>query len=122
MVSNHGGRQLDRSPTPLELVAAVALGASACLVGRAYLYGLMAAGEQDVDRVAETFADEVRRALQMAALFPEVRSVEHLYARLEVPLYGDLVVPGPHGRFEIPTGPGLGADLDPEVLARYRVA
>ena len=91
VVSNHGGRQLDRSPTPLEelpsvvaavgsdaevyldggvlsgadVVAAVALGARACLVGRAYLYGLMAGGEQGVDRVAEILADEVRRTLQL---------------------------------------------------------
>lgn len=94
VVSNHGGRQLDRSPTPLEqlpavvaavgedaevyldggvlngadVVAAVALGARACLVGRAYLYGLMAAGEQGVDRVAEILADEVRRTLQLLGL------------------------------------------------------
>ncbi len=91
VVSNHGGRQLDRSPTPLEelpsvvaavgsdaevyldggvlsgadVVAAVALGARACLVGRAYLYGLMAGGEQGVDRAAEILADEVRRTLQL---------------------------------------------------------
>ena len=94
VVSNHGGRQLDRSPTPLEqlpsvlaavgadaevyldggvlngtdVVAAVALGARACLVGRAYLYGLMAGGEQGVDRVAEILADEVRRTLQLMGL------------------------------------------------------
>ncbi len=91
VVSNHGGRQLDRSPTPLEqlpdvvaavgrdaevyldggvmsgsnVVAAVALGARACLVGRAYLYGLMAGGEEGVDRVAAILADEVRRTLQL---------------------------------------------------------
>ena len=94
IVSNHGGRQLDRSPTPLEqlpsvvaavgdeaevyldggvmsgadVVAAVALGARACLVGRAYLYGLMAGGEQGVDRVAEVLADELRRTLQLMGL------------------------------------------------------
>ena len=79
VVSNHGGRQLDRAPTPLELlpavvdavgdraevyvdggilsgsdvVAAVALGARAALVGRAYLYGLMAGGERGVQRAAD---------------------------------------------------------------------
>ena len=77
VVSNHGGRQLDRAPVPLEglpgivdavgdraevfvdggimnggdVVAAVAIGARACLVGRAYLYGLMAGGEAGVQRV-----------------------------------------------------------------------
>ena len=79
VVSNHGGRQLDRAPTPLEVlpavvdavgdraevyvdggilsgsdvVAAVALGARAALVGRAYLYGLMAGGERGVQRAAD---------------------------------------------------------------------
>jgi L-lactate dehydrogenase (cytochrome) len=85
VVSNHGGRQLDRAPTPLEqlpavvdavgdraevyvdggilsgadVVAAVALGARAVLVGRAYLYGLMAGGERGVAKVAEILAKEV---------------------------------------------------------------
>src|SRR3954464_4441196 len=91
VVSNHGGRQLDRSPTPLEqlpaivsavgdraevyldggildgadVVAAVAFGARACLVGRAYLYGLMAGGERGVQRVADILAAEVARTLQL---------------------------------------------------------
>ena len=82
VVSNHGGRQLDRAPTPLErlpaivaavgdraevyldggildgadVVAAVAFGARACLVGRAYLYGLMAGGERGVQRAADILA------------------------------------------------------------------
>lgn len=68
------------------------------------------------------FGPGLLATLQMAALFPTVRSVEHLYARLEAPLYGDVGVPGPDGRFRIPDAPGLGADLDPEVLRRYRVA
>jgi L-lactate dehydrogenase (cytochrome) len=91
VVSNHGGRQLDRAPTPLEelpavvaavgdraevyldggildgadVVAAVACGARACLVGRAYLYGLMAGGERGVQRVADILAGEVTRTLQL---------------------------------------------------------
>jgi L-lactate dehydrogenase (cytochrome) len=91
VVSNHGGRQLDRSPTPLEqlpavvravgdraevyldggildgadVVAAVALGARACLVGRAYLYGLMAGGERGVQRAADILAKEISRTLQL---------------------------------------------------------
>jgi L-lactate dehydrogenase (cytochrome) len=85
VVSNHGGRQLDRAPTPLEqlpavldavgdraevyldggvltggdVVAAVAMGARAALVGRAYLYGLMAGGERGVARAAEILAREI---------------------------------------------------------------
>ena len=91
VVSNHGGRQLDRAPTPLEVlpavveavgdraevlldggvrsgadvVAAVALGARACLVGRAYLYGLMAGGERGVRRAADILAVEIARTLQL---------------------------------------------------------
>jgi L-lactate dehydrogenase (cytochrome) len=103
VVSNHGGRQLDRAPTPLEVlpavveavgdraevlldggvrsgadvVAAVALGARACLVGRAYLYGLMAGGERGVRRSVDILAVEIARTLQLlgvdavGALAPE---------------------------------------------------
>jgi L-lactate dehydrogenase (cytochrome) len=69
VLSNHGGRQLDRAPTPLEqlpaVVAAIALGARSCLVGRAYLYGLMAGGERGMQRAADVLAQEVRRTLQL---------------------------------------------------------
>lgn len=91
IVSNHGGRQLDRSPTPLRLigpvveavgadaevfidggimngadiVAAVALGADACFVGRAYLYGLMAGGERGVQRAADILTADVLRTMQL---------------------------------------------------------
>ena len=91
VLSNHGGRQLDRAPVPLRLlpevveavgdrtevwldtgimngadiVAAVALGATAVLVGRAYLYGLMAGGQRGVERAAEILTREVRRTMQL---------------------------------------------------------
>ncbi|MGY1809741.1 alpha-hydroxy-acid oxidizing protein [Blastococcus sp. SYSU D00669] len=91
VVSNHGGRQLDRSVTPLEqlpaivhavgdraevyldsgvldgadVMAAVAMGARACLVGRAYLYGLMAGGERGVQRVADILTREISRTMQL---------------------------------------------------------
>lgn len=91
VVSNHGGRQLDRAPVPLRLlpdvveavdgraevwvdtgilsgadvVAALALGADATMVGRAYLYGLMAAGERGVDRAADILTREVRRTMAL---------------------------------------------------------
>jgi L-lactate dehydrogenase (cytochrome) len=91
VLSNHGGRQLDRSPTPLELlpsvvdavgdhaeiyvdsgitngadvIAAVGLGARAALVGRAYLYGLMAGGEAGVDRMLDIFREDMLRTLQL---------------------------------------------------------
>jgi L-lactate dehydrogenase (cytochrome) len=91
VISNHGGRQLDRTLTPLEqlpriadavgdraevyvdggimggadVVAAVSMGARACLVGRAYLYGLMAGGERGVQRVTDLLGQELVRTLQL---------------------------------------------------------
>jgi L-lactate dehydrogenase (cytochrome) len=47
------------------VVAAVALGARACLVGRAYLYGLMAGGERGVRRAVDILAVELARTLQL---------------------------------------------------------
>ncbi|MET9258514.1 alpha-hydroxy acid oxidase [Amycolatopsis sp. NPDC004079] len=109
VLSNHGGRQLDRAPTPLELlprvvdavgddceiildtgvrtgadlVAARALGASAAMVGRAYLYGLMAAGEQGVERAIEILRAEYTRTLRLLGVVrtDEIRS-EHASLRL----------------------------------------
>jgi L-lactate dehydrogenase (cytochrome) len=91
IVSNHGGRQLDRAPTPLEvlpavvdavgdraevyvdggimsgadIVAAVAFGARAALLGRAYLYGLMAGGERGVQRAGEILQQELTSTLAL---------------------------------------------------------
>lgn len=91
ILSNHGGRQLDRSPAPLRLVgptkdalgdsaevyvdggilngadvvAAVALGADACFVGRAYLYGIMAGGETGVTRSIEILTQEFARTMKL---------------------------------------------------------
>ena len=90
-LSNHGGRQLDSAPAPIDLVApvvdavgdrtevicdggvrrgsdivkAVALGARACMAGRAYLYGLGAAGERGVDHVLTMLATDVRRTMAL---------------------------------------------------------
>ena len=91
VVSNHGGRQLDRAPVPLEVlpdvvaavgdraevyldggvlsgqdvVAGIASGATAVLLGRAYLYGLMAGGERGVQRVHDILRAEVRHTMQL---------------------------------------------------------
>jgi L-lactate dehydrogenase (cytochrome) len=91
IVSTHGGRQLDRAAAPLEvlapiidavgdraevlldtgimhggdIVAALAMGAKACLVGRAFLYGLMAGGERGVDRAIAILRQEIARTLQL---------------------------------------------------------
>lgn len=90
-LSNHGGRQLDSAPAPLELLPAVAeavgerlevicdggvrrgadvvkalaLGARACMVGRAYLYGLGAAGEAGVDLVLAMLGEDMRRTMAL---------------------------------------------------------
>jgi L-lactate dehydrogenase (cytochrome) len=104
VVSNHGGRQLDRAATPLEVlpsiveavgdrlevfvdggvrsgadvVAAVGLGARAVLVGRAYLYGLMAGGERGVARALSILREDAVRTLQLLG----ARSVDELDASL----------------------------------------
>ncbi|ODU00816.1 MAG: alpha-hydroxy-acid oxidizing enzyme [Pseudonocardia sp. SCN 72-86] len=91
LLSNHGGRQLDRAPVPLELiaptvaelkgeadvlvdtgithgadiVAAIALGADAALVGRAYLYGLMAGGRRGVEKTVAILRGEIERTLAL---------------------------------------------------------
>lgn len=91
VVSNHGGRQLDRAPVSLQalpavreeagadvpivldsgiltgedIVAALALGADFTLIGRAYLYGLMAGGQEGVRRVIELLAEEVEVAMSL---------------------------------------------------------
>jgi L-lactate dehydrogenase (cytochrome) len=85
MVSNHGGRQLDSSPAPitclpairdavgddLELIVdggirrgihilkALALGATACSIGRPYLYGLAAGGQAGVERAISLLRNEL---------------------------------------------------------------
>ena len=91
LLSNHGGRQLDRAPVPFHLlpevvravgmdtevmvdtgimngadvVACLALGAKFTLIGRAYLYGLMAGGRRGVDRTIEILSEEVRRTMKL---------------------------------------------------------
>ena len=91
ILSNHGGRQLDRAPVPFHLlpevareigadteigidtgimhgadiVAAVALGARFTLIGRAYLYGLMAGGRQGVDRTIAILSEQIVRTMKL---------------------------------------------------------
>jgi L-lactate dehydrogenase (cytochrome) len=107
VVSNHGGRQLDRAPTPIEVlpavvdavgervevyvdggvmsgadvVAAVASGARAALVGRAYLYGLMAGGERGVQRAADILTTEITGTLGLLGV-PRVRDLRRDQVRL----------------------------------------
>jgi L-lactate dehydrogenase (cytochrome) len=91
IVSNHGGRQLDRAPIPLRLlpevvdavgsqtevmidtgimngadvVASIALGAKFAWIGRAYLYGLMAGGEEGVVKTVEILESEIVRTMKL---------------------------------------------------------
>jgi L-lactate dehydrogenase (cytochrome) len=93
-LSNHGGRQLDRAIAPVDLVepvreavgadvalvvdsgvrhgsdiaVALALGADACSIGRAYLYGLMAGGEPGVDKALDILAEQFRRTLHLLGM------------------------------------------------------
>jgi L-lactate dehydrogenase (cytochrome) len=103
LLSNHGGRQLDRAPVPFRLlpevlrevgrdttvmidtgimngadiVASMALGADFTLIGRAYLYGLMAGGRQGVDKVIEILSSEIVRTMKLLG----VSSIEELEPR-----------------------------------------
>ncbi len=91
MISNHGGRQLDTTPAPVDCVApirdavgdslelivdggirrgthilkALALGADACSVGRAYLYGLGAGGQAGVERALQLLREELLRDMAL---------------------------------------------------------
>lgn len=91
LLSNHGGRQLDRAKVPLELLpevaktlghrvevfvdggvmngadiaAAVAMGARAVFIGRAYLYGLMAGGRAGVDRALGILTKEFEDTMKL---------------------------------------------------------
>lgn len=103
LLSNHGGRQLDRAPIPFHLlpevvrevgndtevwvdtgimngadiVASIALGAKFTLIGRAYLYGLMAGGRAGVDRTIQILSDQIVRTMKLL----EVASIDELQPR-----------------------------------------
>ena len=64
-----------------DVVAAVALGARACLVGRAYLYGLMAGGERGVQRAVDILTGEITRTLQLLGV-DSVSGLERAHVRL----------------------------------------
>ena len=92
MLSNHGGRQLESAPAPIDCVAdvadalhgkleiicdggirrgthvvkALAMGATACSIGRAYLYPLAAGGQAGVERGLTLLRDEVERTMALA--------------------------------------------------------
>jgi isopentenyl diphosphate isomerase/L-lactate dehydrogenase-like FMN-dependent dehydrogenase len=91
IISNHGGRQLDRGPVPLEILpevvkavgtrveifldggimsgsdayAAIALGAKGVFIGRAYLYGIMAGGQAGVERAIQILERDFRNSMAL---------------------------------------------------------
>jgi L-lactate dehydrogenase (cytochrome) len=91
MISNHGGRQLETAPAPVDCIAsiadalrdrleiicdggvrrgthvlkALALGANACSIGRGYLYGLAAGGQKGVERALTLLRSEVERSMAL---------------------------------------------------------
>ena len=103
MLSNHGGRQLDKSPVPFHLIgevrkelrgdievhldtgimhggdviAAIAHGAQYTYIGRAYLYGLMAGGQQGVERSLEILKGQMSRTMKLLG----VNTLEELEPR-----------------------------------------
>jgi L-lactate dehydrogenase (cytochrome) len=107
VLSNHGGRQLDRAPVPLELLpevvevvgrdvevyvdsgvrsggdvaAALGLGARGVMIGRAYLYGLMVGGPRGVTATLDLLVDELRRAMCLLGT-PTVASIGPEHVRL----------------------------------------
>ncbi|MFE9319399.1 alpha-hydroxy-acid oxidizing protein [Nocardia sp. NPDC052278] len=107
VLSNHGGRQLDRAPVPLHLlpsvvhevgddleihldtgimhgadiVTALALGARFTLIGRAYLYGLMAGGESGVDRAIDILRTQLTRTMKLLGV-GSIQELEPAHVRL----------------------------------------
>ncbi|OMH38151.1 alpha-hydroxy acid oxidase [Motiliproteus sp. MSK22-1] len=91
MISNHGGRQLDCTPAPIDCIApireaigdqlelivdggirrgtdvikALALGANACSIGRPYLYGLAAGGQAGVEQALILLKTEIERSMAL---------------------------------------------------------
>jgi isopentenyl diphosphate isomerase/L-lactate dehydrogenase-like FMN-dependent dehydrogenase len=100
ILSNHGGRQFDRGPVPIEILSevvdevgkkveiyidggimsgldalgAIALGAKAVFIGRAYLYGAMANGEAGVEQVVELMRREFINGMALSG----TRSIEEV--------------------------------------------
>lgn len=106
IVSNHGGRQLDDAPAPIDQIApvrdalgdgpdvicdggvrrgsdivkALALGATACSIGRPYLYGLAAGGEAGVTRALNLLREEFERTLALAGV-PDIKGLARRHVR-----------------------------------------
>lgn len=112
MLSNHGGRQLDSAPAPVDCIAAVAdalrdrleiicdggirrgnhivkalaNGANACSIGRSYLFGLAAGGERGVEHALMILKREFERTMALVGC-ASVRTLRrsHVQRRLRAP-------------------------------------
>lgn len=110
MLSNHGGRQLESAPAPIDCIAAVAdalrdrleiicdggirrgnhvvkalaNGANACSIGRGYLYGLAAGGERGVEHALEILRSEFERTMALVGC-SSVRKLGRSHVRRRVP-------------------------------------
>mgnify|MGYP000367757483 CR=1 FL=1 len=110
LLSNHGGRQLDRAPVPflllpdvvkevgkdvpvhvdtgilsgMDIVACFAQGASFTYIGRAYLYGLMAGGVDGVRKSIEILESEVSRTMKLVGVH-DLRELEPEHLQLLTP-------------------------------------
>ena len=116
VVSNHGGRQLDGAPSSIsvlpsiveavgdrtevmfdggvrsgqDVLKAVALGAKSCLIGKAWLYGLAAGGEQGVTQALELIRKELDVSMALTGT-KDIRDVTP--GLLHQPRHGDVVRP-----------------------------
>jgi len=140
VLSNHGGRQLDRAPIPFHLlprvvrevgsdatvmidtgimngadiVASVALGAKFTLIGRAYLYGLMAGGRAGVDRTIAILRSEIERTMKLLG----VQSLEELEPRHVTQLTRVLPVPVAYGEAAEVLAPKAAPALTPRAASK----
>jgi L-lactate dehydrogenase (cytochrome) len=106
VVSNHGGRQLDGAPSSIEVLPeivdtvgskmeilfdggirsgqdvmrALALGAKSCMIGRAYAYGLGAAGEAGVAKAIETIRNELNTTMGLCGVNTIAEIDDHVLA------------------------------------------
>ncbi|MGI9344778.1 MAG: alpha-hydroxy acid oxidase [Gammaproteobacteria bacterium] len=111
VVSNHGGRQLDTAPAPIDMlpdivsavggradvlldggvrrgsdiIKALALGATACMAGRPYLYGLCAGGESGVRRALSLLRTDFERTMKLMCA-PDLASLNRSHCRMAQPL------------------------------------
>jgi len=109
MISNHGGRQLESSPAPVDCIApirdqvgdalelivdggvrrgthilkALALGADACSTGRGYLYGLAAGGQAGVERALEIYRSELMRDMALLGC-TSIAELDSTYVRRRI--------------------------------------